>query len=245
MNHQDAPPPTPRHRTPEATSSRSVEVTNIALAVVIAIAALLGLTANKFAALVLFCAAALVWLIILTPLRRWKHLQIIYQVLLSIILVGAGLKVAFRPAPSVASSSNSRTTSHLEITAVTGGPNSVPCKATVWGQGTVPQGMIAVIYALDQNSQSQVHWFEPVTQFKDGDPTHWWTEITLQQPKKAYTIGAILLPARWANYLSTAEKYNNNSNTYWASPGLPPESPPNEGDQMQIKRSGRQCVPPA
>src|ERR1039458_3650476 len=37
MNHQDAPPPTPRHRTPEATSSRSVEVTNIALAVVIAI----------------------------------------------------------------------------------------------------------------------------------------------------------------------------------------------------------------
>jgi len=154
---------------------------------------------------------------------------------------GGGFATGNRHINSTAPPSYSHLTSNLEITSVTGGPSSVPCQPTVWGQGSMPSGMTAVVYTIDQNDQRKIHWFEPVEHFNDGDPNHWWTIITLEVPRRQYIIGAALIPDPWAAYLSTVEKWRDNSNTYWNSPGLPPDTPTNKGDPILVTRSAQAC----
>jgi hypothetical protein len=131
------------------------------------------------------------------------------------------------------------TTSDLEITSVQGGPDAVPCKPTVDGQGRVPQGMTAVVYAVDEADHQETHWYEPISNFDDST-THWWVNISLRGANKHFTVGAIVIPTPLALYLSTAEKWKDPTYTYWGSPGFPPGAAVSE-NTMTVTRNDQPC----
>jgi hypothetical protein len=129
-------------------------------------------------------------------------------------------------------------TSDLEITDVQGGPDTVPCHPTVQGQGPVPKGMTAAVYAEAETDHQRTHWYEPVSNFTDS--THWWVNISLKTANNHYQVGVILIPTQLAAYLSTAEKSLNPTYTYWSSPGYPPGASVSE-NTMLVTRTDQPC----
>ncbi len=139
-----------------------------------------------------------------------------------------------------APASQAELVSDLEITTVQGGPDTVPCKPTVQGQGRVHQDMTAAVYAEDTTDHQKTHWYEPVSNFSDSGHTHWWVNIALKSASESYIVGVVEIPTQLASYLSTAEEWKDPTYTYWGSPGYPPNALVSDST-MTVTRTDQPC----